>query len=220
MAKIAESYLELDVYQASLTPTKLSQVRRTLAKRANQRLLRLERATSNVTGERYSEIGAYPKAMSYLERTGRRRFDERSRTKMDYDEQRREVIELQAFLSSKTSTVQGIREIEQERIKTFGSGKWGSYQWTDQERRALQFASTKEFYEFLNSSIYKELKSSGFTSDQLIEVYDEARERYQGRDREVLLKLTEALDRFRAQGSISLKELREAAGGRNLGANH
>lgn len=211
-------YQSLDVYQAGLTPQELSKVRRTLAKRANQRLVRLERAKSSITGEKYSDIGAAPIARDYLSRTGRKRFTEGKwkDSPSSYEEQRREIVQLQAFLSSKTSLVSGIRDIEDKRVKTFESGKWGSAKWTDGDRRALKFASTKEFYDFFQSSVFRELVQSGFTSEQVLEAYDTARERYEGQDEEAIERLSEALEKFREQGKISLKELREMAGGNPL----
>lgn len=207
---ISTKYEDIDVYRASLTPQDLAQVRRTLAKRANQRLVRLERATSKVTGEEYGNIGAAPIAREYLSRTGRRRFTESLKTDMSYEEQRREIVNLQAFLQSKSSTVQGIRDIERQRIETFESGKWGSSKWTGKERRTLKFASTKEFYDFFQSSVYKELLADGFTSEQIIEAYDTARETYDGSDEEAMNALEEALRKFREKGGISLKELKES----------
>lgn len=206
----------IDVYRASLTPDALMSLRRKLAKRANQRLVRLERATSRITGESYNEIGAAPLAYDYLSRQDRRRFSERLDPGQSYESLKREVTVLQGFLTSKSSTVSGIRSIEESRIRTFESGKWGSYDVTGKKRRGLKFSSTKEFYEFLQSGTFRELLQSGFSSEQIIESYDEAVETYAGKQEEALNALSEALDTFRAKGRGSLKELRAAAGGKRL----
>ena len=87
---------------------------------------------------------------------------------------------------------------------------------TGKKRRELIFASTKEFYDFIHSSLYSDLKNSGFTSEQVVEEYDTARETYEGSDEEAYQALQAALDKFREQGSISLKELREFSGGKAL----
>lgn len=215
IAKPSTKDLNINPYQAALTPKDLSAMRRRLAKRANQRLVRLEKASSKITGERYQDIGAAPIAYGYLKKTGRTRFTE-SRTPMDYEKERREVVQLQAFLSSKTSLVSGIRDIERKRIATFESGKWGSYADTGTERRPIKFSTTKEFYDFFQSSIFKELKSYGFSSEQLVESYDTAVETFKGSSEEAMDALSEALERFRQQGSISLKDLRSAARGQPL----
>lgn len=208
--------LDIDVYRASLTPKELSSLRRSLAKRANQRLVRLERASSKVTGESYKEIGAAPIAYDYLKKKGRTRFVEKLDSGLTYDQERMEVTKLQAFLSSKTSLVSGIRDIERKRIETFESGKYGSYADTGKERKGLKFASTKEFYEFFQSSTFRDLKSSGFTSEQIIEQYDNAMETYKGASEDALKALEEALDLWRHKGKLSLKELIAASGGKKL----
>lgn len=207
---------DIDVYRVSMTPTELRKLRRSLAKRANQRLIRLERATSKVTGESLSEIGAAPIAQSYLSRTGRRRFTEKLESGLSYEQERQEIIKIQAFLKSKTSLVSGVREVERKRIEVFESGKYGSYKDTGKLNRKLNFSSTKEFYDFFHSSTFKELMGAGFSSEQIIERYDEAMERFKGKNEEALNVLEDALQTFREKGSITLKDLQAAVKGKKL----
>lgn len=207
---------DIDIYRTSMTPTEIKKLRRTLAKRANQRLVRLERATSKVTGEALSEIGAATIAQSYLSRTGRRRFTEKLESGLTYEQERREIINLQAFLMSKTSLVSGVRNIERRRIEVFESGKYGSYKDTGKLNRKLKFSSTKEFYDFFKSSTFKELIGAGFSSEQIIERFDEATERFKGDSEEALNALEEAIQSFREKGSITLKDLQEATKGKKL----
>ena len=111
----------------------------------------------------------------------------------DFPNLRREISVLQGFLGSKTSLVSGIREIEAKRISTFESGNWGkTSRYTGKARREIKFASTKEFYDFLSSKTFQGLKNSGYTSEQLVEIYDEARESEEAD--EVLEKMEEALE--------------------------
>lgn len=210
-----QSDLSKDVWRGSYSENELQAYRRKLAKRANQRLVRLERASSNISGEAYIDIGAGEKAKSYLARKGRNRFSESKTVKADYYQLRQEIIQLQSFLQSKSSTVSGIREIEAKRIKTFESGKWGSGKYTDGDRKRLQFASTKEFYDFFHSETFRKLLDAGFTSEQIIEAYDVARETYEGSDEEAIAALQGALEEFRSKGA-SLKVLRAAAKGQSL----
>lgn len=207
--------LDINPYTASMTPTELTKLRRSLAKRANQRLVRLERATSRISGERYVDIGAAPIAKQYLSHKKRNRFLE-SKKPMSYEEERREVSVLQSFLKSKSSLVSGLRDIERKRIEKFESGHYASYDVTGRKRRGLKFASTKEFYDFLTSGLFKELQSSGFSSEQILDEYDTARETFNGSADEAFNALSEALEKFRQQGNISLKELRAAARGQPL----
>lgn len=184
----------MNIYDRNVTASELGAYRRTLAKRANQRLVRLERAESKVTGEKYT-FGAYDIAEQYLKGQWRTRFSETAKHKINnINSLRAEINELERFLNSKSSTVKGIREIEQKRIETF-------------EKKGLHFASTKEFYDFLNSNEYDRLIASGFTSEQVIEVYDMSRQ-YMS-DEDVLEKIQEAITEFQSiQGdSATLKGL-------------
>lgn len=214
-AKAESKGLDINPYTASLSPTELTKLRRSLAKRANQRLVRLERARSKISGERYSDIGAAPIAKEYLSYKKRNRFLE-SRKPMSYEEERREVSVLQSFLKSKSSLVSGIRDIERRRIEKFESGQYGSYDVTGKKRRGLKFSSTKEFYDFLNSGLFKDLQNAGFSSEQILEEYDTARETFKGSVDEAFDAMEEALDKFRLQGSVTLKDLRAAARGKPL----
>lgn len=200
--------VSIDIYRESMSLTDMQLLRRKLAKRANQRIVRLERASSSITGEAFNEFGAVTDAYSYLERQkkGRKRFQERADAITDTMELRREISVLQGFLGSKTSLVSGIREIELQRIRTFESGNWGkTSRYTGKARREIKFASTKEFYEFLGSKTFQGLKKSGYTSEQLVEIYDEARESEEAD--EVLEKMEEALEEYRAGQKATLKDI-------------
>ena len=50
--------LTADVYRGSYSLDELQRIRRTLAKRANQRIVRLERGESKITGEKLNTFGA------------------------------------------------------------------------------------------------------------------------------------------------------------------
>lgn len=207
----------IDVYRDKVSPSELKALRRKLAKRANQRLVRLERAKSKVTGESYDGIGASAIAKAYLEgqKKGRNRFQERADAITDINALRREITVLRQFLESKSSLVSGLRDIEQKRIAAFSSGKWGN-KYTKRENRALKFASLKEFYDFLNSSLFRDLISTGLTSEQVVESYDEAVETYKGSTEEAEDALRELLKKFRSRGRASVKELKKAAKGKPL----
>lgn len=152
--------LDIDPYDLLRNNTEeLYKLRRKLAKRANQRLLRLERGTSKITGEKLS-YGAYDIAQSYLKATGRTsgRFSEVLSPKdMSDGYVAREVMELQKFLSMKSSTVKGMREIEKKRVEAFES-----------KGISKEMAEDPEFYKFLNSQTY-ELMSSLVDSDKIID---------------------------------------------------
>ncbi len=197
----------------SLAHIDLLKVRRTLAKRANQRLVRLERASSKITGESYASYGAAEMVKRQLADKGKTRFSESYKFTGDL---RSEILQLQGFLNSESSTVQGQRAIELRRISTFEKGEWGSFHQTGVRNRAIKFASNKEFWSFINSGIFADLKRQGFTSEELIEQYDLSREHVS--DSETVSKFQAALDEFRSrQSKATVPELRDKlAQGRKL----
>lgn len=207
MREQKKSDLDIDVYRDSYSLSELQQLRKKLAKRANQRILRLERSKSKITGEKFNTFGAVIDIYHYLgERT---RFREQYNAISDINSIRREITVLQGFLGRKTSLVSGIREIERKRINTFESGKWGyKYKKTGVLNKPLHFSSTKEFYDFLNSETFRGLLSSGFTSEQLIDIYDSARVRLNTEDDIVANEMSKALDEYRSKGNASLKDLK------------
>lgn len=219
--------LTTDVYRGSFPIKELQRMRRALAKRANQRIVRLERGQSEVTGEKWNTFGAVVDVYKYLndQQEGRTRFKESANALSDYGELRWEITVLQGFLGRKTSLVYGMRDIEKKRINTFESGKWGTaYKKNGTPTRPIKFASNKEFYDFLNSETFKGLVSSGFTSEQIIEEYDKARVKTvkkiarkiaEGAEVDeddakiVAEQMQEALDDFRRKGNANLKDLRK-----------
>lgn len=163
---LSKDELNRDVYRKSISTSELRELRNRLASVANQRLRAIEKASSNISGQSYTDYGAYEKAEEYLERFGKRRFTAKdtttSKNKMSRSELQREVLELQGFLNSKTSTVRGYRAVERQRLRTF-------------QGKGIQFADTKEFYDFLNSGEFAGLRNA-LSSDKIVEKYDEMRE--------------------------------------------
>lgn len=187
-------------HKGGVSTSELLKVHKQLAKRTNQRLLRLERSASSVTGESFASYGAADKAKEYLTNQGRNRFRENiSSTLKNIDEaqQRYEALKdikaMQDFLTSKSSTVKGQKEIEQKRIETF-------------EEQGIESASNKEFYDFLNSETFKELTKS-FDSNTIVEAYDDAIK--QGK---TSAEIATAFDDYRNQQNISVKGLRDSLG--------
>lgn len=155
---------DINVWQSSYTIDQLQQMRRKLAKRANQRIVRLERAESLVSGESLANFGAIEKVNQYLQKQGKEgklRFSERQNIVMSSRELKREISEIQNFLNAKTSTVSGAHKIERLRIDTF-------------KKKGIDFASNKEFYDFLNSDVYQKA-ITGFDSSTIVDVYDKAK---------------------------------------------
>lgn len=210
-----------DINPYTLHDRKLvADIRRKLAKRANQRIVRLERATSKVTGESYSKIGIINETRGYIERTygkTKKRFSESiNYAKNDIDRLRLEILALQRFLNAQSSTVQGIRQTEEKRIKAFAEGRYGPrYHLYGTLAKPIKFASVKEFYDFLGSDTFRNLISAGFTSEQIIDIYDQSADRAHNAE-EATERMEEAVEQFRAKSRISLKELIRITGAKKL----
>lgn len=162
----------LDVYHTKkvLLPD-LAEMRAQLAKNTNQRLRELEAAGL--------DFYAYDKVADYL-RTHRPEADKvrfsQSKNYLSGKESeaalKAEISTLQSFLTSESSTVSGQKRIEARRIATFGNwkpkGARGSFKGIDLSREA----STKQFYRFLNSQTFKNLRKV-FSSEQIFRAYKE-----------------------------------------------
>lgn len=214
--------LALDYWHMkNITENELLEVHRKLAKRSNQRLVRLERAVSQVTGESYDKFGAGDIAKEYLagkgEKAGKKlRFTENAKSayllpeteqtdnqKYNRTEILKDIKKMQDFLLSKSSTVGGQKEIERKRLETFSQDKIVN---GEVVRKGLEFADNKEFYDFLNSETYKELLKT-FKSETLVEVYDQARGQKKTHE-----EITDALEDYRKQNNINVKGLRNTLG--------
>lgn len=183
-----------ELYITPYNTEELQEMRRKLAKRANQRMLQLERK-----GYDFGAIDTVKQYLSY-QKEGKKRFTERKNYLTDHMELKREISTLESFLDAPTSTIRGMKQIEKKRQSSFESGKWGvRYKLSGELNRQLHFASTKEFYNFLNSQTFSDLMGQGFSSETLIELYDSARTVSETTDDEIYEKLESALNEFRGK---------------------
>lgn len=147
--------INIDVRRGGYTLEELDRIRRKLAKRANARLLSLERA-----GRDY---WAYDIAQHYLNARNRRRFSERS-FKGSAKNAIRELEEIISFLNSASSTISGSKAIE-DKIKTSFAGKdvnvaeLGSHDffdfldWYNSDKRGRSKIQSAIAIDFYNKSI-------------------------------------------------------------------
>lgn len=187
----------LDIYE----------VRRILAKAANQRMVRLEQGISKYTGKAYT-YGAYDIARDYLARQGKGgklRFSEQLGVRTDKKTGAlvvdrgptatiKEIQALQRFLESESSTVGGMRKIEKRRINTFVS-----------KGIPKSIAESKEFYDFLNSSAY-EHASKIIQSEQIMDAIGSAAD--SGAKVSEIVKAFE--DYLAKNDNIDIKSMRKA----------
>lgn len=188
-----DSALTADVYGNQYSTAQLQEIRRKLAKRANYSLRDLARNSSPITGEVYNSYGAAVDALDYLKARNRRYFSESLTLTENRTVLKAEIQRLQYFLTRPSHTVKGQREIEQKRIATF-------------EKKGIHFASSKEFYQFLSSETFQSLHKLQYSSEQLIEDYERAREQGMTND-QVMEKLSNALDAFRKGEKVTQKNL-------------
>lgn len=183
--KVNQEYLNIDLRGKRYDIDEVRALRRKLAKRANARLLSLERKglTKN----------AYRVATRYTQATrGRNRFSEAYLKSAEISYLREDIENLRVFLNSVTSTVFGYKQLEKERIARF-------------RQKGLKIDDEDQFYRFLNSKIYKDLANKLISSDKLIEFYDDVVDsgKYEMKD------LKEALDEFKKGDVESIDDLYE-----------
>lgn len=185
--------LTADVYGEQYSTAQLQEIRRKLAKRANNSLRDLSRNSSPITGEAYNSYGAAVDALDYLKARNRRYFSESLTLTENRTALKAEIQRLQYFLTRPSRTVKGQREIEQKRISTF-------------EKKGIHFASSKEFYQFLNSGTFNSLRKAQYSSEQLVEDYEQAREKGLTHE-QAMERLESALDDFRQGEKVTQKNV-------------
>ena len=206
MANRLQTARDFDPYAKGVTMDELKRIRRQLAKVMNQRMVRLEQAVSPITGEDYT-FGSYEKMQSYLTKQGKapikgtekRRFAEALDPGMSRRLLKKEIRILQGFEQHKSSTVAGMRAIEEKRIQTFKA-----------EGLSIRTGRSKDFYDFLNSETYTNLLKT-FTSEDIIEEYDKRAIRARKEKKDV--DIAEEFQKYLDKGTrMSLKGLRKSMG--------
>lgn len=206
MANRLQAARDFDPYAKGVTMDELKRIRRQLAKVMNQRQVRLENATSPVTGEAYT-FGAYEKMQDYLTKQGRapikgtekRRFAEALDPGMSRRQLQKEIRVLQGFEDMASSRIAGMKSIEKKRQETFKA-----------EGLDPSTYKSKDFYDFLNSETYNELLKT-FTSEDIIEEYDKRalRNRREKKSSDIAEEFQKYLDKGER---MSLKGLRRSFG--------
>lgn len=166
MARKPDYLQTTNYWNVSASMEALQAVRRKLAKRANQRMVRLERSASPITGKAY-HVGAYDIAQAEL--GDRKRFSEKLNYSTDITELKKEIGQIQAFLNAKSSTVAGNKQIEENRITTLtnlGRDEEGHTPISEATARSAGF------YDFISSKAFIYLSEKQVDSEGLQEIYD------------------------------------------------
>ena len=148
-----------------LDAVEVERLRVQLAKRANQRLVRLERRKAS-TGEYLSELGIAQYAYSQIKqirhiestKSGKLRF--RESPVKDVTSARQELFALQSFLGQETSKAGTAARYVSKTEKTL-------------REAGINASKNKSFYNFLNSAAFSALKEK-LSSDDIVEIYEKA----------------------------------------------
>lgn len=178
--------INIDVRGGGYTLEELDRMRRKLAKRANARLLSLERA-----GRDY---WAYDIAQQYLNARNRRRFSERA-FKGSERNAVRELEEIISFLNSASSTITGSKAIE-NKIKSSFAEKGVN----------VSELGSRDFFDFLDWYNSDKRGRSKIQSAIAIDFYNKAIQ--QGKIKE---DVQTAIEQFK-QGRASLRDMYRANG--------
>lgn len=191
------SSLTADIYRTAYSTAELQQMRRSLAKSANQRMVRLERAESTITGKSFA-YGAYDIAQKYLKDAGQgKRFKENVKhLGEDRSALQREILELQRFLGSKSSIASEQKKSEKKRVATFKN-----------KGLSEKTVASKEFYNFLNSQAFERAVKKAPTSDDIVDAYNEAREAGKSDD-----EINQIINNWESTPATGVKELRTKLG--------
>lgn len=154
---------------ADLSAASAASVLRQLAKRANQRLVRLERAGQT----QY----AYGIAKKYLQDIGRNRFAETEKRIKNLTRSQL-TVEINAaieFLTAKTSTLSGIKAVQKsavDRLRVMGynvdNGDFFAFLKSDEYKAALRKITSDEIMRQLDEALY-----NGVSLDTIIADYED-----------------------------------------------
>lgn len=189
--------IELDFRSEFTTLEELNAIRVKLAKRANSRLLRLEKkAQKESDGKSY--IGwAYKPATRYTQEAyGKSRFNTNKNFYDDPFQVMEELDEIIMFLNSESSTITGINNIENRIINTFD------------QKHGLKIENPKDFFNFLETETYKNALYN-ISSGQIQEFFNRVQQTGKDKTREFAEKL---LDDFNNSKDQTIEQLYEYAG--------
>ena len=172
----------------------LEVIRQILARRKNARMRTLEHSKSSITGQNYA-YGAYDTVRHRLHMDEKKRFSIRLEYKGERGELQDEIFQLQWFLNQPTSTVSGMRAIEEARVNQLTKAGLSE-----------KVARSKDLYSFFNSSTFSKLQAKMLKyQEQLYEsMNDVAEAGYSMTD------LEEAIDDWLSTSEeLTLKDLKQ-----------
>lgn len=180
----------VELNKANLKKSELVELRNELAKEANLRLISLEEADF--------AYGAYDVAMNFLHKVYRRkeRFSISKGTHETKSFLKRQIVELQYFLTRESSTVEGQLSIRERIKKKF------------ELNLKMPLTYDKDFFDFLSSTQYKNIVNKGISSEQLQKFFIR---NYKGTE-ESWNEIMEALEEFNQKKINTITDLYEKIG--------
>lgn len=165
--------------------------RNKLAREANKRLYALEKAGYKNYVYKYTVT-----TIREIRGGKRRRFEAKKKYDKSFQSAvslRSEIMIIQHFLDSKTSTVEGASAYEERVVESF-------------KTRGLKVSNVKSFFNFLSSELYKSLANSKMDSEVLQDFFDKAVEKN--------LRPVDIYNKLRQyeKGDIGVKDLYKKSG--------
>lgn len=181
----------VELNKANLKKSELVELRNELAKETNLRLISLEEADF--------AYGAYNLALNFLHKVYKRkeRFSTGKGSHETKSFLKRQIVEMQYFLTRESSTVEGQLAIQQ-RIKD-----------KIESNLEVPILYDKDFFDFLSSAQYKSIVNRGISSEQLQKFFIR---NYKG-TKESWNEIMDALEEFNQKKINTITELYEKVGG-------
>lgn len=166
---------------------------RRIARKANDRLLRLEKR------KKTDESWAYKKVMQELRAKNRRRF---SYAATNEKEMLKEIQMIESFLSQQTSTLGGIAQLQKT---AYGKLRMKMLDRTGVDMQEIGI-DVKDFYSFINSRAGKDLIDE-YGSDAVFDDMIRAMFRYRSEKKYTFTNLLDEYKEFQKQRDISFEAL-------------
>lgn len=158
-----KEYGTWNVWKTAYSRKELLERRATLAKAVNSRLRRLE-GQKSISGRNVLDYKQFDTIMEALDFKGRRRFSEAvNQPSLSLYALKNEIVLFESFLEMKSSTIGGLRRLEDKRVNSF-----------IEKGVPESIASDPEFYRFLDSETFDDLANTDYTSEDIIDIFESA----------------------------------------------
>lgn len=193
-----KDYGHWNVWKESYSVRELRNRRVQLAKAANTRLRRLEKSTT-ISGKSMIDMPWFDTITGALEIQGRIRFSESYNVDKTITGIKNEITALETFLSMKSSTVGGFRQVEEQRVQSLVDAGLPE-----------EVARHPNFYEFVSSETFASLVDTSLSSEDIMEFFETGQE--EGLTVDEIIAEFEEFDRNSSAGWKGMLELLKSHG--------